>query len=174
MTATNAVGTGAASNALFATPFLPDTLPPSKPASLIARLVGTSQIALDWPASTDNVGVTGYRLYRDGAQIGGNITATNFLDSALTSGSTHTYQVAAVDAAGNQSILSTTVTATTLNLLNGTTGTLSGVIYTQAGSPLQNAEVTVTLLNGTLRPTRRATTASGRSRAWRSASTRSR
>ena len=60
------------------------TTPPSKPASLKALLAGTRQIALDWPALTDDVAVTGYEVYRDGSAIG---IATQTDDVRLLGGS---------------------------------------------------------------------------------------
>ena len=56
---------------MSATPVAPivlDTTPPSVPAGL-ATTPGNSQVALNWTASTDNVGVTGYKVYRDGVLI---------------------------------------------------------------------------------------------------------
>ena len=47
-----------------------DTVPPSTPTTLSASAVSSSQINLTWTASTDNVGVTGYKIFRDGAQVG--------------------------------------------------------------------------------------------------------
>jgi hypothetical protein len=54
-----------------------------------------------WTASTDNVGVTGYRIYRDGAQVGTSATS-KYYDYNVSKGA-HTYQVRAYDAAGNLS-----------------------------------------------------------------------
>ena len=70
LSAVNATGEGALSNELSATPIQTDGTAPSTPASVKALVVGTSQAALNWTASTDNVGVTAYRVYRDGALVG--------------------------------------------------------------------------------------------------------
>src|SRR5207248_998539 len=43
----------------------PDTTPPSVPTGLRATAVSSSQINLSWPASSDNVGVSGYRVFRN-------------------------------------------------------------------------------------------------------------
>jgi|LSQX01.1.fsa_nt_gb cobyrinic acid a,c-diamide synthase len=48
----------------------PDTIEPSVPAGLTGMAVSSTEISLSWKASTDNVGVTGYRIYRDGKQVG--------------------------------------------------------------------------------------------------------
>ena len=48
----------------------PDTTSPSAPTNLTSSVVSSSQISLTWTASTDNVGVTGYRVFRNGTQVG--------------------------------------------------------------------------------------------------------
>jgi hypothetical protein len=63
-----------------------DTTPPSAPTRL--RL-SASQINLAWTASTDNVGVAGYRVYRNGAQVA-TTAATSFQDTGLTANTTYT------------------------------------------------------------------------------------
>ncbi len=91
-----------------------DILPPSAPANLSAAAVSPSQINLSWTASTDNVGVTGYRVFRGGVQIA-VVTATSYQDAGLTSATSYTYTVNAFDAAGNVSPSAGPVTAATLN-----------------------------------------------------------
>jgi chitodextrinase len=74
----------------------------------------TNAIDLSWTAATDNVGVTGYEVFRDGAATAiATTTGTIFSDSGLAPDSTHSYAVVAVDAAGNRSALSNTASATT-------------------------------------------------------------
>jgi fibronectin type 3 domain-containing protein len=91
------------SNAVSATTPVPtDTEPPSAPGNLTASAVTTSTVHLAWEAATDNVGVTGYRVYRDGA-LRSSVTGTSFDDSALNPGTTYLYTVTARDAAGNES-----------------------------------------------------------------------
>ena len=65
-----------------------------------------------------------------------------FLDSGLVAGSTHTYVVRAVDAAGNQSQPSAGASAKTTQS-RGKPSTLSGVVVSNAGTPLTNAVVTI-------------------------------
>ena len=99
------------SNTASATGPLPDTTPPSAPEGLTATLTNTNAINLSWSASTDDVGVTGYRVFRDGSATPiSTVTGTTFSDSGQSG--THSYTVAAIDAAGNQSALSNTVSAT--------------------------------------------------------------
>ena len=89
-----------------------DTTAPSVPTGLTATAVSSSQINLSWNASTDNVGVTGYRVYRGGTQIA-TITGTSYQNTGLTAATTYSYTVAAYDAAGNVSAQSSSVSATT-------------------------------------------------------------
>src|SRR5213076_3070428 len=95
------------------TPAAPDTTPPSVPTGLTASAVSSSQINLSWAASSDDVGVTGYRVFRDGTQIATTST-TFFSNTGLSPSTTYFYTVAAVDAAGNASARSSPASATTL------------------------------------------------------------
>jgi fibronectin type 3 domain-containing protein len=92
-----------------------DTLAPTVPSGLVAT-GGNAQVALTWTASTDNVGVTGYHVYRSSgggayAQIATPATAF-YTDTTVTNGTAYSYRVAAVDAASNASAQSSTATAT--------------------------------------------------------------
>ncbi len=90
----------------------PDTTPPSVPTGLTVSSTTTSAVSLSWTASTDNVGVTGYKIYRAGVQVGTSAVAT-YTDSSLTASTTYSYTVSAFDAAGNNSAQSAAVQATT-------------------------------------------------------------
>ena len=90
----------------------PDIVAPSSPTNLVATAVSTSRIDLTWTASTDNVAVTGYKIFRDGEQIGTSATAS-YSDTNCESYTTYAYQVSAYDAASNNSGLSNTAQATT-------------------------------------------------------------
>ena len=74
--------------------------------------VSPAQVNLTWTASTDNVAVSGYTVFRDGAQVGVT-TAPSFADTGLARATTYAYTVSARDAAGNTSALSAPVIATT-------------------------------------------------------------
>ncbi|MGH2901660.1 MAG: cellulose binding domain-containing protein, partial [Solirubrobacteraceae bacterium] len=89
-----------------------DTQPPSRPANLAVTGHTSSTISLGWSASTDNVGVTSYRIFEGSAQVGTTAT-TAFTVTGLAAASTHSYTVVALDAAGNPSVASAAVTATT-------------------------------------------------------------
>jgi chitodextrinase len=87
----------------------PDTTPPSTPGNFSATAAGSSTIQLTWTASTDNVGVTGYEIRRDGVLIASPTgTATTFTDTGRTPGVTYGYSIVARDAAGNTSGTATT------------------------------------------------------------------
>src|SRR5262249_30222173 len=71
-----------------------DVLPPSVPTGLAATAIGPTQIDLAWTAATDNVGVTGYTIYRDGLLVGTvDGATTGFSDTGLTPDTTYTYAV---------------------------------------------------------------------------------
>jgi chitodextrinase len=111
-------------NGTFTTAPLPDTTAPSIPGNLAASVLSTVQINLSWSASTDNVGVAGYRVYRNGVQVGTTVTP-GYSDSGLLAATLYSYRVAAYDAAGNVSAQSSAVSATTLALNPSTTVKLS-------------------------------------------------
>jgi chitodextrinase len=91
-----------------------DTSPPTPPGNLTATPTSPTTIALSWQASSDNVGVTGYTVYRDGAQIATVAgSTTSYSDGGLIPGTTHTYTVTAADGAGNVSPASNQASATT-------------------------------------------------------------
>ena len=89
-----------------------DTTPPTAPTNLTATFNATTNaIDLSWTAATDNVAVTGYRIFRDGGPVPINtVNVTTFSDAGQTG--THSYQVTAIDAAGNESGLSNIASAT--------------------------------------------------------------
>jgi hypothetical protein len=108
----------AASNASFKTPPTMitiaggDTVNPSSPEALVAVVEADESITLTWTASTDNVGVTGYRILRNLDEVGivaGNETTANI--AGLGSGD-HYMQVQALDAAGNESFRTSPVLVT--------------------------------------------------------------
>jgi chitodextrinase len=103
-----------------------DTISPTTPTNLTATPVSTSQINLSWTASTDNVGVVGYKVFRDGTQIA-TPAATTYSDMGLTASTMYTYILAAYDAAGNNSNASTPVSATTQTPADTTPPTLSAI-----------------------------------------------
>ena len=139
-----------------------DLTPPTAPASLTAAVVGSTQINLAWATSTDNVGVTGYRVERcsgSGCTAFAQIAApagTSFSDTGLSASTSYSYRVRASDAAGNLGAYSNATSATTASIPSGSlvaaygfsegagattadasgnnnTGTLNGTSWTAAG-----------------------------------------
>lgn len=89
-----------------------DTTPPSIPQNVTATAASSVAATVAWTASTDNVGVTGYEVYRGGVKVGTS-ASTTYTDSGLSAQTTYTYTVKAYDAAGNLSDASTAVSVTT-------------------------------------------------------------
>jgi hypothetical protein len=87
-----------------------DTAPPSTPSGVHSSGTGPGSIALAWTASTDNVGVVGYRVY-EGSSVTATATGASVNVTGLLAGSSHTFTVTAFDAAGNESGHSAAVTA---------------------------------------------------------------
>jgi chitodextrinase len=143
-----------------ATTLAPNTQPPTAPGNLAATAVRGSQINLSWSASTDNVGVTGYLVERQGpgstsfAQVG-TTAGTTYNNTGLVAGNNYSYRVRATDAAGNFSAYSAVASATTMALPpslvaaysfnegtgtsatdvsgNGNNGTIANATWTTAG-----------------------------------------
>jgi RHS repeat-associated protein len=81
-----------------------DTTPPSTPTGLSGTPVAAGRIDLAWTASTDNVGVAGYNVYRDAVKVNTvPVGSASYSDTGLVGGANHTYTVKAVDAAANES-----------------------------------------------------------------------
>ena len=89
-----------------------DTTAPSVPTNLAASLNSSHQVVLSWTAATDNVGVTGYKVMRNGIALATS-TALTFTDITVAANTTYAYSVLAFDAAGNNSAASTPVSITT-------------------------------------------------------------
>ncbi len=111
------------SNILLAiTPVAPDTQPPTAPSSLVATAASSAQINLSWNASSDNVAVTGYQVWRcQGAGCTGfapvaTPSGTSFVDSGLSPATTYRYYVLARDAVPNWSSASNFASTGTLAL----------------------------------------------------------
>lgn len=90
-----------------------DTEAPSAPTALATSNVGQYSLTLTWTASADNIGVSGYHIYRNGVLLSTNST-TSYSDNSVTPGTTYSYSVKAYDAFGNESLFSQSVSVTTL------------------------------------------------------------
>jgi fibronectin type 3 domain-containing protein len=93
---------------------VPDTAPPSPPGNLTGGSTLPTQAYLEWNASTDNVGVAGYYVFRNGVTVATTAQAF-YTDAGLTDAATYSYFVEAFDLAGNVSVPSLTVYVTTWN-----------------------------------------------------------
>src|SRR6476620_622296 len=106
-------------------PAAADTTAPAAPTGLTAGPPTATSVPLSWTAATDNVAVTGYQVYRDGASAPvQTITGTTYTDTALSPNTTYSYTVKAIDGAGNQSPASNIAAATT-TATGGTSITLT-------------------------------------------------
>ena len=158
------------SQVVFATTNPPaDTTPPLPPSSLTATATDCTQVSLGWAASSDlgGSGVKGYNLYRNGAfmkQVLAPSTTTS--DAPVLQFANYSYQVLAVDFAGNASGMSnpanvtvpgcpTTSTTTTIT----TTSTLAPTTSTSTLAPTTTTSTLApTTTTSTLAPTTTTTT----------------
>ena len=90
---------------------LGDRMPPTAPGQLSASAPTETQVDLTWTASTDDVGVAAYEVYRDGALLA-ETAGTTYSDTTVNAGTTYAYHVKARDPAGNVSAPSNTATVT--------------------------------------------------------------
>ncbi len=79
-----------------------DTSSPTTPSNLTASSIQETTVTISWSASSDNVGVTAYNVYQ-GVTLLGSVTGTSASLTGLSAGTTYSYSVTAVDAAGNES-----------------------------------------------------------------------
>ncbi|MHA4809754.1 DUF4082 domain-containing protein [Flavitalea flava] len=91
-----------------------DPTPPSAPGSLTASSITSSSVTLTWTASTDNIAVTGYEIYRNGLLID-TTTATTKSIPHLNAAAPYSFWVVARDAFGNRSTASNLADFTTTN-----------------------------------------------------------
>ena len=118
-----------------------DSRAPSAPSGLSATTPNPGQVDLAWGGATDNIGIAGYEVFRDGAATPLATLAPDarsYRDTNVAPASTHSYAVKALDAAGNRSAPAGPVQATTPD---GTiTLTLSPIAdaYVTSASPTTN------------------------------------
>lgn len=130
------------------TPNIADTQAPSIPTNVAAKTKSNSQIDLGWTASTDNVAVAGYEVYRavnnGTATKVATVTSLSYGDTGLSANTNYSYYVIARDAAGNVSQQSTTATAKTKAKPVTSSGTIKGRTTFAANSE-KHAHVIITV-----------------------------
>jgi YD repeat-containing protein len=119
---------GPASSRTFSTP---DTAAPTVPTNVSGTAPTSTTVILTWSASTDNVAVTGYKVFRGGAQIGTSAT-TSYTDNTVTGSTAYSYRVSAFDAIPNNSLQSAAANVTTPDTIAPAIPT--GLVATAAGS----------------------------------------
>src|SRR5437667_2239137 len=92
-----------------------DSIAPTTPTGLAASAVTSTSLTLSWSPATDNVGVTGYRVYVNGTLLLSS-SSTSVQVTELLAGGTRSFTVAAFDAAGNVSAPSAPLSVTTPSL----------------------------------------------------------
>ncbi|HHC78292.1 MAG TPA: fibronectin type III domain-containing protein, partial [Flavobacteriia bacterium] len=99
-----------------------DTQAPTAPTNLAAGTITETSIVLTWNAATDNVGVTGYDIYKNGTLLTG-VSSTSYTVTGLTAATAYTFEVTAKDAAGNVSATSNTINVATVDTTSPTVPT---------------------------------------------------
>jgi glucose/arabinose dehydrogenase len=137
------------------TPASGDTTPPAAPTGVHTTSVSSTSIGLAWTASTDNVGVTGYRIYNvaggDRTQVGstdGGTTSTSI--GGLTANTTYHLQVTARDANANESAGSTPILDVTTSSPSSCTPSQGVCTVKQVGTDDDVVWGLVTLPDGTI------------------------
>jgi hypothetical protein len=118
-----------------------DTTAPSVPQNVSATTVSTSEINLSWTASTDNVSVEGYNIYRNSAFLV-TVNSLSYSDTALPPGTLYYYTVAAVDGAKNFSPTTKSISATTFSDVLTGGSTLSDATTSPIISSLEAKNIT--------------------------------
>ncbi len=109
----------AAGNRSATTPVLlvgpppPDTSAPTAPAAVRALAVAPDAVELAWDAASDDQGVAGYTVLRDGAVVASGLTGLGLVDRGLTASTAYSYQVRATDTSGNVGPASAALVVTT-------------------------------------------------------------
>ncbi len=112
ITAHDSAGNTSAQSASFSASSSTDTTPPTIPASVHSTSLLDTSVGISWSASTDDVAVVGYKIYRDGVLVG-TTAGTSFTDTGLSPVTNYVYTVKAYDAASNNSTASAGLNVTT-------------------------------------------------------------
>jgi len=109
-----------------------DRIQPTAPKNLKAILVTENSVSMTWTASTDNVRVSAYNIYRNSTYIG-YTTTTTYTASGLASGITYNFTVKAKDVAGNLSYVSNILTVATTHILPPLPSSVKKIVGYYAG-----------------------------------------
>jgi hypothetical protein len=109
----NIQGTIMDSGSVACTGAPPDTTPPTEPTNLMATATSANRVDMTWTAASDDVGVTGHEIEREGQIIGSVGPQTSFADTTVVAETSYDYRVRALDLAGNPSAWSNVATVTT-------------------------------------------------------------
>jgi hypothetical protein len=130
-----------------------DTTAPTAPSNLSASAASSSQVNLSWTASTDNVGVASYNVYRspDNATFSAvaSVSGTSHSDTGLAASTIYYYRVTADDAANNESANSNTVSATTLSGGTPAQVIINEILANEPGSDVTKEFVELVNVGGT-------------------------
>lgn len=128
-----------------------DTQAPTVPAGLRSTGVTSNSLSVSWNASSDNVGVTSYKVYVNGT-FNKAVSSTSATITALSSSTSYSVAVSAVDAAGNESAKSTAITVKTdAGSTTGGTAWAAGVNYNLGDVVTYNGSTYVcTMAHGSL------------------------
>ena len=113
-----------------------DTESPTAPLNLTISNSNQNSWEISWDAATDNIGVTGYNVYLDGVLLQNNISVTQATIDSLIAYSRYSIYVTALDAEGNESSSSDTITCTFTGALEFKTLLSQMGVYTTALSSL--------------------------------------
>jgi chitodextrinase len=122
----------------------PDVSAPTTPTNVVALPVGGSKVDLTWTASGDDVGVSGYTVFRDGVAIG-TAARAGYTDETAQPNTTYSYTVQAFDSADHLSPVSSPARATTGPPDDVYTFTPTADAYIHSGSPAKNFGTATTL-----------------------------
>lgn len=147
-TLTSSLGNWSSNSTADAAQSLADSTAPTVPTNLTATAPTTTTAVLTWTASTDAIGVTGYRIYRNGTLITTTGKVLTYTNTGLTKGTTYSYTISAIDAAGNASAQTAAVSVTTplvdtgvkYRLLNANSGLC---IDAGSGTPASGADLQI-------------------------------
>ena len=115
-----------------------DTTAPTAPANLAVSGSSQTSVSLGWSASTDDVGVAGYGVYRDGSTVA-STSSLSATVSGLACGTTYSFAVDAYDAAGNRSAKSSVSGTTAACSSSGGGGGSTATVFVSPSGSDSNA-----------------------------------